>query len=199
MGREAAVRASVGRESADVKALLESRELILRGALRRRWALEALAGVHIEGDALVFEAGDETVRLALGAKEAAAWLRKIETPPPSLASKLGVTAGAPAFVCGSVDDAELAAALHGATTTDAKAATQLVAVVMNEAELAAALRQFARLPAARHAWLVYPKGKAANPGDTAIRAAWRAAGFNDTKSCAVSERLTATRYSRATA
>ena len=199
MGREAAVRATVGGESADVKALLESRELILRGALRRRWALESLAGVHVDGELLVFEAGDETVRLALGAKEAAAWLRKIETPPPSLAAKLGVSSAAPAFVCGTVDDAELAAALQGATTADAKAASQLVALVLDGADLAAALRQFARLPAARHAWLVYPKGKAANPGDTAIREAWRAAGFNDTKSCAVSEHLTATRYSRPTA
>lgn len=196
MGREAAARATVGRESADVKALLEGQELILRGALRRRWPLQALAKTAVDGGALVFEAGGEAVRLELGAAEAAAWAKKITTPPPTLAAKLGVGAAAPAFVCGPLDDAELAAALQGATTADPKAATQLVAVVLDRPALATALKQFARLPAARHAWLVYAKGKAADPGDAAIREAWRAAGCNDTKTCAVSATLTATRYSR---
>ena len=45
-------------------------------------------------------------------------------------------------------------------------------------------------------WTVYPKGKAGQFGDTAIRTALRDAGWRDTKSCAVSERLTATRYNR---
>lgn len=196
MGREARVQATVGGASAEVQALLESRELILRGGLRRRWALDTLAGTAVDGGALAFVAGGEAVRLELGAAEAAAWAKKIATPPPTLAAKLGVGAATPAFTCGPLDDAALAAALQGATTADAKAAGQLVAVVLDAAGLAAALRQMARLPAARHAWLVYPKGKAANPGDAAIREAWRGAGFNDTKTCAVSATLTATRYSR---
>ncbi len=196
MGREALVCATVGGESAEGRALLESTELILRGAWRRRWPVDALAAVRVEQDALVFEVDDTTVQLALGVAEAAAWARRIATPPPSLASKLGVSAAAPAFVCGPLDDAPLVQALHGATTTDPTRATQLVAVVADDAGLAAALAQFSRLPAARHAWLVYPKGRAAAPGDGAIRAAMRAAGHADSKSCAVSERLTATRYSR---
>jgi hypothetical protein len=45
-------------------------------------------------------------------------------------------------------------------------------------------------------WAVYPKGMAANPGEAAIRSALRSAGWMDNKTCAVSARLTATRYGR---
>jgi hypothetical protein len=196
MGREARVRVTLGGESAEAHALLEGTELILRGAWRRRWPLDALAAVRVEHDALVFEADGGTVRLALGATQAAAWARKIALPPPTLASKMGLGPAAPAWVCGPLDDTQLAQALRDATTTNPHRATQLVAVVLDDAGLASAMAQFGRLPAARHAWLVYPKGRAAAPGDSAIRAAMRAAGFADSKSCAVSERLTATRYSK---
>jgi hypothetical protein len=40
-------------------------------------------------------------------------------------------------------------------------------------------------------WAVYPKGGAM---DAAVRTQLRAAGWRDVKACAVSERLTATRY-----
>ena len=43
-------------------------------------------------------------------------------------------------------------------------------------------------------WAVYPKGRGVTFGENEIRASLRAKGFRDTKSCAVSERLTATRY-----
>lgn len=197
MGREAEVDCRIAGRSGRVKALLESTELVLRGdaALRRRWPLAALANVRVDGDALAFEAAGESVHLALGAREAAAWAQRIATPPPTLAAKLGIDTARPAFVCGTVDDAELHAALQGATTPDAQAAHCLVAVVRSDADLVAALAAHAAM-AAPHAWLVYPKGAAATPGDAAIRSAWRAAGCRDSKSCAVSAALTATRYSR---
>lgn len=197
MGREATTGCRIGSANGSVKALLESTELVLRGepALRRRWPVAALQAVQVQGEALVFQAGGEAVQLALGAREAAAWARRIATPPPTLAAKLGVTAERPAFVCGRVDDDALAAALHGATTADAAAAHWLVAVVRDAQDLAAALDRFAGMHAA-HAWLVYPKGRAADPGDAAIRSAWRAAGCMDSKTCAVSDTLTATRYTR---
>lgn len=198
MGREAVARCAIGAQSEDVKALLESRELILRGAaLKRRYALADLQRPRVEGDALCFEAGAEAVALQLGAAEAARWLQRITTPPPTLAAKLGIGPESPAAVFGSVDDdAELAAALQGARCEDPQQASVLVAVVLTAEELAAALRLHAGLPC-RGLWLVHAKGgKSAALGDGAIREALRALGYKDTKSCAVSERLTATRYQR---
>ncbi len=197
MGREAQADCRIGSQQGRAKALLESTELVLRGEapLRRRWPIEALQQVHVAGEALVFEAAGEVVVLVLGAREASAWARRIATPPPTLAAKLGVAAQRPAFICGAIDDDTLAAALRGATTADAAAAHCLIALVRSEADLAAALAMCAGL-AAPHVWLVYPKGRAANPGDAAIRAAWRKAGWMDNKACAVSDTLTATRYTR---
>ena len=58
-------------------------------------------------------------------------------------------------------------------------------------------------PVSRDAWQVlsvllrgYPKGKGAAYGDTAIRNFLRQRGYVDSKSCAVSPELTATRYGR---
>lgn len=195
MGREATCRVQVGHDSAEVKALLESQELVLRGALRRRWPLAALHGLQLAGDALAFQADGEAVQLHLGAAEAARWKLKITTPPPGLADKLGVGPAAPVWVQGPVDDPALADALAGATTTDAAAARQMLAVVHDRDALGTALVTHAGLPCPA-LWLVHPKGRGAPLGDTAIRAVMRGAGYTDNKSAAVSDRLTATRWRR---
>ena len=54
MGREATVRATVGAESAETRALLESDALILRGTLRRRFPRVAMTDVTVDGDRLRF-------------------------------------------------------------------------------------------------------------------------------------------------
>ena len=196
MGREAGCEARVGHEQGTVKALLESKELILRGAIRRRWALADLQDVKVVDDILHLRAGDESVDLRLGALQAASWAKKIATPPPSLAAKLGVGPASPAFVIGPLADAELAAALAGGITTRPEAAALALAVVLDLQALDAALKAHARLPAARAIWLVYPKGRDSTLPDGVVRERLRAAGYVDSKSTAVSERLTATRYAR---
>lgn len=195
MGREATCPAQVGAEVATVKALLESQQLILRGGLRRRWALTALQQLQVADGALQFSAAGETVQLQLGAAEAGRWLLKIQTPPPSLAAKLGVGPTAPVWLHGVADDAALAQALDSATTTDPDAALQMVAVVHSATDLAAALQVHAGLPCA-WLWLVHGKGRGAALGDTAIRQDLRARGYTDSKTTAVSAHSTATRWRR---
>lgn len=191
MGREAVVSATAGTDAGEVKALLESAELILRGAFRRRWPRGALTGVRVEDGALVLTAAGEPVRLDLGPL-AEDWAKALATPPPSLRSKLGLDKGN-ALVVGPVTDAELAAALEGVTAGSLDEAAMVVAVVATDADLAMAL---AALESCRDRplWVVYPKGRGVAFGDGAIRTALRAAGMRDTKACAVSERMTATRY-----
>lgn len=196
MGREAETLCQLDGAPHAVKAVLESAELILRGdSLRRRWPLAALRAVQATGDQLRFQADGETVHLALGAAQAAAWARKILTPPPSLATKLGLRPEAPAWVLGPVDDAALAEALHGAVTEDPAAATLCIAIVCAPDELAAVLARHAphvHLPL----WLVHLKGRGPHLGDSEIRRTMRAQGYMDNKTSAVSARLTATRYGR---
>lgn len=188
MGREAIVEAIAGDEAGAVKALLEARELILRGAIRRRYAKAAMHAVRAEAAALRFVCEGEAVALHLGDAEAARWAAAILKPLPDLRTKLDLKG--PALFVGSCDDPALEAALAGARTDDAGAASSIIARIDTAADLAAALAVDARLPI----WAVYPKGKAATFGDSAIRETLRAAGYRDTKACAVSDRLTATRY-----
>jgi hypothetical protein len=192
MGRETQAIVSFRGQSAEAKVLLESTELILRGGIKAKLPRASLSDVRAIGDGLRLIADGELLHVVMAEPEAARWAKAILAPPPSLASKLGVGPARPALVAGVVSDATLAEALAGATTTDATAAVALIAIIEDLAGLAVALSKAAEtdLPC----WCVYLKGKAADPGDAAVRAAFRNAGLIDNKTCAVSARLTATRY-----
>ena len=195
MGKEVQVVVEINGSTAEVKVLLESTELILRGALRRRIPREQLRDPRVEGDALVFEAGDHSLRLQLGAPLAVKWLRALQTPPPSLADKLGLKPGTVLRVLGTCDDLALRDAVtpyQGAEITGEP--DLLIAEVRDAESLDSALALEARHPGLP-IWMIYAKGPSAF-GDAAIRAALRPKGFIDSKSCAVSARLTATRYRR---
>lgn len=198
MGREAQVHAEVDTENEEVKALLESRELILRGDIRRHFPKAAMRDVQADGDVLRFSCAGEAVSLRLGGKAAEAWAKAIASPLPSLRAKLGLDKGARAFLIGACDDAELADALQGRLTDKLAEAAMLVAHISGPSDLAVARKIQAR-SAQLPVWAIYRKGKDAVFGDSAIRAALREAGFRDTKSCAVSDQLTATRYAPITA
>lgn len=196
MGREAQGLCTIGPHTEAVKALLESTVLIVRGAtLKRQFAIFALSGVEVQGKALRFQCDGERVTLELGAEEAQKWLKKIMTPPPSLASKLGIGAEAKAYVLGRADDAVLAEALAGAITTIASDAAVLIVIALDEQDLTQAIARHAGMPC-RAMWVVHAKGKAATLGDTAIRQRLRDSGYIDNKTTAVSDRFTATRYAR---
>lgn len=198
MGREASCTARVGAESAEATALLESTTIVLRGALKRRWAIAALQKLRLDGDALCFDADGEAVALALGAKEAERWLKKLQTPPPTLAAKLGVSADNPALLIGPTVgtlDPALAEALSHGLTGNVKTARMLVAVISKPGELER-MAEFHATMLCKTVWVVHQKGPGAFPSDAEIRTELRSRGYVDNKSSAVSEALTATRYVR---
>ncbi|MFT7722678.1 MAG: hypothetical protein QM788_07580 [Roseateles sp.] len=198
MGREASCTARVGGETAELTALLESTTIVLRGAIRRKWAIAALQGLRVVGGELLFDADGEAVALALGEKEAGKWLAKLQAPPPTLAAKLGVSAENPALLIGPTVgplDPALAEALAQGLTGNVKAARMLVAVISKPGELER-MAEFHAAMICKTVWVVHPKGPGAFPSDGEVRAAMRGWGYVDNKSCAVSERLTATRYVR---
>jgi hypothetical protein len=196
MGREALCNTRVGSEVAEATALLEATKIVLRGTIRRKWQIAALKNLRLSGDELLFDVCDETVALVLGAKEAAKWLKKLQSPPPTLATKLGVSREMPALLMGStIDDldAELVEALDDAVTTDPCQARVLVAVVSHPSELQR-IAMFHGEMICTTVWIVHPKGLGASPSDAEVRAAMRGWGYVDNKTSAVSARLTATRY-----
>ncbi|MDO6966732.1 hypothetical protein [Rhizobium alvei] len=193
MGREALVHAEVGtHETGEVKALLEAQELILRGEIRRRFPRSMVGDLSVDGPVLRFSCKGESIALHLGPEAAQAWAKAIATPPPSLRAKLGLDKGAKALLIGIPDDPALSEALDGALVDSREVAAMAIARIDTHSDLINALETCASLPL----WTIYPKGKAVPFGDSAIRSALRAAGWRDSKTCAVSERLTATRYNR---
>lgn len=195
MGREALIHAEVGTQAGEVRVLLESTEMILRGDIKRRYLRVEIQQLAVDGEVLQFRSGGDTVRLHLGEKVAQSWADVIAKPPPSLRAKLGLETGALALILGRVTDEALAEATSGSAVTSGAAAQMIIAVIDGPDCLAEVQRvqgDFPSLPI----WTVYPKGRGIAFGDTAIRTVLRGAGFRDTKSCAVSDRLTATRYNR---
>ena len=192
MGREAEGHAVWRGVSGAVKALLESDGIILRGELRGKLPRGGLMGWRVEGEDLCLSSDGEPLVLTLGAKEAAAWVRALEKPLPSLAAKLGVSATARAWVIGGPPPEELAVAVAGAKAPGPDAAALIVAVLSGPGDLKAALAagQAHRL----RVWCVHGKGRGAAVTDAMVRAAFRAAGWMDIKASAVSEDYSATLY-----
>lgn len=196
MGREALVPCRWNGRSAEVKALLESRELILRGELKGRFAIAEMTEIGVEGEELHFRVGGDSLALALGADLATSWAKKLATPPPTLAQKLGIVGEARVLAIGEATEPTLLEALADARTTDAKAAQLSLAIVATTAELQDALTIHESLPVGTPIWIVHGKGPRAAFGEAPVRQAMREAGYRDNKVSAVSETLSATRYAR---
>jgi hypothetical protein len=192
MGREAEGHAVWRGVSGAVRALLESDGIILRGEIRGKLPRAGLMDWRADGEDLCLSSEGEPLVLTLGAKEAAAWVRALEKPLPSLAQKLGVSGAARAWVIGGPPPEEIAVAVAGAVASGPGGAALIVAVLTGPGDLAAALE--AGEATGLRVWCVYGKGKGAVVGDTAVRAAFRGAGWTDIKASAVSEGFSATLY-----
>ena len=192
MGREAEGHAVWRGQSGAVKAYLESDGIILRGEVRGKLPRAGLMGWRVEGEDLCLRSDGAPLVLTLGAKEAAAWVKALEKPVPSLAAKLGVSETARAWVIGGPAPEALAVALAGCTVVGPEDAAVVVAVLTGPADLEAALT--AGRASGLRVWCVHGKGQGAAVSDAAVRAAFRAAGWMDIKASAVSGDFTATLY-----
>ena len=192
MGREAEGHAIWRGASGAVRACLERGGIILRGEVRGKLPRAGLSDWRVEGDDLCLMAEGEALVLTLGAKEAAAWVRALETPLPSLAARLGVSDTARAWVIGGPAPEDLAVALAGRAAHRPEDAALIVAVLTGPDDLAAALASGQAY--GLRVWCVYGKGKAAAVGDGTVREVFRGAGWMDIKTSAVSEAFTATLY-----
>ncbi|MEJ8561466.1 hypothetical protein QTO30_09730 [Yoonia sp. GPGPB17] len=193
MGREAVAVCHWNGETAEAKLHLDSAYLQLRGEMRAD-----IPRAHIR-DVVLVDAGVRVITdgpeltMEFGASEAARWQKALLKKPPTLAEKLGVSADTPAFILGTFDDAPLKDALCGATVTEARDAAILLAILVEEADLQAA-SDMAMAHPDKHIWMIHRKGKTAMVNDSMIRRHMRGLGFIDSKTSAVSDQLTTTRY-----
>jgi len=197
MGREATVQCRWVEEAGLCKVLLESNELIVRGALRRRVPIATLRDVSVKNDELQFTVDGDAVSISLGSALAQRWAKAVSTPPPSLAKKLGISPASRLMVLGEIQSKELDAAVAEAETVDATDASLIIISVNNAHDLNLAVNRLAKRQSdATPLWVVYPKGPAGVFGETSVREVLRKRGFIDTKVASVSSALTALRFVR---
>ncbi len=198
MGREAVCTCDWAGTVAEVRALLEAGELILRGEIRRRVPFGEIKDVRVRSDSLFFKTGGDAVELVLGASAAEKWAAAITSPPPPLARKLGITEKTVVRTIGGVEDEDLKAAVAEAARVSPKGADLIVACVDTPESVLDALKQ-ARAALAKGVpiWMVYAKGPGHALNETAIRSFLRGEGLMDTKAASVSSALTALRFSKA--
>jgi len=196
MGREAICECTFDGTTSKVKVLLESEELILRGDIHLRAPLHALHHVRVESASLCFNLDKGPVRLDLGAAAAKSWAKKIKSPPPSLADKLGIT-GKTVRTIGPIADRALDFALTSVARISPRNPDLILSYVDTPESLATTLREAkAQLTRSIPIWLVYRKGPGHPLNEAAIRTCLRANGLMDTKVASVSAELTALRFNR---
>jgi hypothetical protein len=195
MGREAVCTCDWAGTVAEVKVLLETSELILRGDIRRRVPFSEMKEVKVQSDCLRFNVGGERVELLLGSSVGAKWATAITGPPPSLARKLGITNKTVVRTIGSACDEGLKAALAEAARISDEDADLIVACVDTPDSLKAALKEARKqLLNSVPIWMVYAKGPGHALNETMIRSLLRGSGLMDTKVASVSSKLTALRF-----
>ena len=197
MGREAKVEYADAKERALVKVHLDSAALELTGGKKLKLPLASVKSATVDGDLLKIAAGGTKFSLALGAKEAEAWRKKILNPP-SLSDKLGFKPDKSIAVIGEVPP-EIAAAAKTAKVAAAAAklpktiAADIAALMLAPGKEEQLIVASAKALAPKSAlWLVYEKGRAVN-GDHVIALA-RKAGLKDTKVARVSDTHAALRF-----
>ncbi len=193
MGREATCHCKWGAEEGDCKVLLEGRELIFRHGMRRRVPLAAMAGVAVRGSNLLFNVGLDQVELRLGPEAAQRWAKAIQTPPPSLASKLGISRATNISVRGDLQSEELKAALAEASPAKTKKVDLVLLCVNSQSEVH---QYLGGETYTGPLWIVYPKGAGSEVKESDLRDLLRSHGFIDTKVASVSAKLTALRFSK---
>lgn len=199
MGREARIAYTSGKERAEVRAHLDSASLQLSGGKKLIVQLSDVRTAKVVGEDLAVETTTAKFKLALGAKEAAAWAKGMLNPP-SLADKLSVKAGTAVLIVGErideIDDAVAKATkverAPKLTAAQAKAANIVILTLLTETapkQIEAAAKV---LPKGTALWLVYTKGVKPN-GDDIIALA-RKAGLKDTKVARISVMHAALRF-----
>jgi hypothetical protein len=186
MGNEAICRVEIGEDVAEVKALLETGELIVRGTLRARIPFGEAVDVRADGGVLRLDWNGRAVAVHLG-RDAEKWAEKIRHPK-SVVQKLGVKSGQKIVILGDVDTS-FAGAIPFSRELSGEADVVFFAV-RSRAELERLDELRRALAPAGAIWVIRRKGVAEITESDVMDAAKRA-GLVDVKVVRFSETHTA--------
>ena len=186
MGQEIKCRVEFAGDSSEGKALLETSELIFRGAFRLKIPFQAITVLEASEGKLNVQYTDGQAVFHIG-KAAQKWAEKIRNPPTRL-DKLGVKTGAKVKLIGRHDDAFRRELTERRAVSSAKE-PELIFLSVNDKEQLVELAYLSGAPV----WVIYPKGIKMITGVDVI-AAGRAAGFIDIKVCGFSPTHTALKF-----
>jgi hypothetical protein len=196
MGREAKIAVQFGARSGFCTVLLEQDEIILRGAIKARTRLTDLNTWTLGATGLSAKSAEGTLWLGLSERDARSWLKKLQTPAPSLAHKLGFVQGATvALLRPDAMLSELADS-SGVAQVDPILAKIWVAPLHIAADIDWLLDELAKLQLqnSQQLWVVRGKGPHALVKETLLMAALRQIGLTPSKTASISDSLTADRY-----
>ncbi len=191
MGNEVLTRVEIGGEHAEARALLETDEVIVRGALKAKIPFKEMKDVRAENGVLSLRWKDRDVRIHVG-RDAAKWAEKIRNPK-SVLDKLGVKSGQKVSIIGEVDGAftEQLEARVAEVSLKARPERDLIFFAANRREDLGRLEELRRaLQPAGAIWVLRPKGHPAI-SESDVMAAGKAAGLVDVKVVRFSETHTA--------
>jgi hypothetical protein len=181
MGNEVLTRVELGGQAAEAKALLETDEVIVRGALKARIPFREMKDVRAEDGVLHLRWNEGDVRIHVG-KDAAKWAEKIRNPK-SVLDKLGIKSAQKISVLGEVDGHFIEELQARGADVSRKARRQsdvifLAATRREDLQRLDELR--GSLAPAGAIWVLRPKG---NPAisESDVMAAGKAAGLVDVK------------------
>lgn len=195
MGREKICDGSLGNDRGEVRAMLESNEIILRGDITAKLPLQTLRSMRAHVDKFEALTDRGKLSLALGATEAAAWLTRIHNPR-SLIQKLGIKQHTPVHVIDEHPEFRGVISDSGAKLVALQWATIVFVVIETEAQLSALCRLVHTLPGASQLWVLRRKGKQVTVKESVIMAALKEQGLAPSKTTAWSSDYAADRYGR---
>lgn len=184
MGREAVCTVRIEGQASEGKVLLETREIIFRGAPRLRIPLSDITSVEADDGTLRVAFAGRVAEFELGAKEALKWVDSI-LHPPSLLNKLGIKPGLRYRLHGSLP-AEIVAVTEPLTRADGDTVDMVFFGADLTSELAAIPQILPQLSGNGALWVVYPRGQK-TIREMDVLNAGRAAGLVDIKVAAVSD------------
>jgi hypothetical protein len=193
MGNEALCRVEVDGKSAEAKVLLETSELIVRGAIKLRIPFTEIEKVDATDGVLRVHWGGREGRFSVGS-QASKWAEKIRNPK-SVFDKLGVKPGQRITALGALDDdfvAQLAEV--GEVSRRPRNNSDLVFYAVWRRDQLDKIRPLRELLTPTGAlWVIRPKAAEA-VSEADVMAAGKAAGLVDVKVVRFSETHTAEKF-----
>jgi len=192
MGIETTCRVETDAGAGEARVLLETEELVVRGALKTRIPFKSVEAAVVDGRKLIVSHGTSRTVLHLG-PEAARWADRILNPKSRL-EKLGVKPGV-VVSCQGITDVALKDELTAAGATVSwgrirKNSDLILLGVERDPEVSRIAPAVASLRPSGAIWVIHPKGRE-GVKDMVIFAAGREAGLVATKVAKFSESHTA--------